>query len=283
MGYPLEGIQAQITSVTALTDLSTMLDPSTGAIGANSVTINVSAPQLNTTAQGNTSLARKPGLKTWSATVQALYTRATKYLGNKSNVSLSAGTLYWVKGYQLSIATAGVLDISNTTQADDDWAYFMPSRLVGATGTIDCLSESSAGPIEPLDPDGAAPTATFAFRDESTDPSIACSVNLSVLDVGMPIGEPQNQTTRYSFESTGNLTAVSGTSSPCIFPAGTIDGPDWDTDGSGTPDVSIVFTAASGRTYTGTCFWRQVDISMVQDQLAAVTVQLQGAGPLAIG
>ena len=140
--------------------------------------------------------------------------------------------------------------------------------------------ESSAAATLPTAPAGSAPTLTFALTDEATDPSIAGAFNLTQLGIGVPIGEPELVSVRYAAESTGALTATSGTSSPCVFPAGTIDGPDWDTNSDGTEDVQLVFTLASGRTLTGKCFWRQVDFDYSMDSLALVTVQLQGTGPL---
>lgn len=281
MGYPLEAIQATITSVTSATDLASMLDPSTGALKPNSVEITASAGVLNTTGQGDTAVKQINGLREWGVTVRALYPRASPIIGATSLVTFSAGQAYKVYSWGLNVQ-ASTLEISNMGQTDATWKYFMPSRLVKASCSVEMRMESSTAATLPTSTSGSAPTVTFGLTNENTDPSIAGAFNLSQFGASFPIGEPQLVGVRYAGESTGALTATSGTSSPCVFPAGTVDGPDWDLNADGTEDVQLVFTAVSGRTYTGKCFWTQVDFSFAMDSLALVTVQLKGTGPLVL-
>lgn len=281
MGYPVSGIQGAITSVTGSTDLASLLDPSSGALKPNSAEITSNAPELNTTGQADTAYKHKTGLREWSMTYRCLYPRSAPIIGATSNVTFSSGQVYKINRWSLGFApVGGVLPVSHTGQSDKTWAYFKPGRLVKASGTVEMLMESSAAVTMPTATTGSHPTLTFALTDESTDPSIAGAFSLTQLGIAVPIGEDGLNTVRYSAVSSGALTATSGTSSPCCFPAGTIDGPDWDTDGDGEPDVQIVFTAVSGRTFTGYCFWQSVSFDFSMGALASASVQLKGTGPL---
>lgn len=283
MGYQLEGVEFNLATVTAATDLAAMLHPSTGSVSPYTFTINAEAPEIDITSQGSTAKDWRTGLGTWSATAQAYFPRATKLLGNNGDITWSDSTdIKWINGYTLNVEAA-VLDITSQDQANKNFQYFRPSKLVGFSGDIDAFYDSAAVANLPLNTStaiSAYPTATFKLiEDGATDPKLAGGVILRTLAQNA-VQNSTLQTLKYGFRGTGALTATSGSGGIlAVFPAGTVDQPDWDTTGNGDPDVEVTLLSKSGGlTFTGYCFWRRVGISVPMSGMIGVTIELQGTG-----
>lgn len=283
MGYQLEGIEFALSTVTAATDLADMLHPTTGSVSPYSWTINAEAPEIDITGQGSTAKDFRTGLGTWSATGQAYFPRATKHLGNNGDITWSDSTdIKWINGYNLNIESQ-VLDIDSQDQADKNFQYKRPSKLVSFSGDIDAFYDSAAVAILPKNTStaiSAYPTATFKLtEDGAADPTLAGAVILRTLSQNA-VQNSTLQQLKYGFRGTGVLTATSGSGGVlAIFAAGAVNQPDWDTTGDGNPDVAVTLLSKSGGlTFTGFCFWRRVSIACAINDAIRVTVELQGTG-----
>lgn len=283
MGYQLEGVEFNLATVTAATDLAAMLHPSTGSVSPYSFTLNVETPELDITGQGSTAKDWRTGLGTWNATAQAYFPRATKLLGNTGDITWSDSTdIKWINAYNLNVEAA-VLDITSQDQTSPHFKYFRPSKLVGFSGDIDAFYDSGAVATLPLTTStaiSAYPTATFKLiEDGATDTKLAGAVILRQLSQNA-VQNSSLQQLKYGFRGTGALTATTGTGGIlAVFPAGTVDQPDWDTGGNGDPDVAVTLLSKSGGlTFTGFCFWRRVAISVPMSGMIGVTIELQGTG-----
>lgn len=288
MGYQLEGIQTTITSVTAGTDLATLLDPSTGSLVPNNITIDIDEDVLDATAQGDTFGVFRPGLRGWRATIDCLYPKAAPTIGVNGLVSWSDSTYaYGIKGYTLDITNA-VYDISSEQQTDKTWKYFRPSLKTQASGTFECMADSATGASPPNAWNSSFPTITLKLmEDGATDPNIAFTAFANQLGITAPIGASGLTMYRYAFRSRSALTATSGSGGIlAIFAAGTVPTPSWDTTGDGVPDVTLAgkFDNSGGsRTFSGTCFRSGISITCNVQGLITARVTLQGAGPLTLG
>jgi hypothetical protein len=287
MGYQLEGIQTTITSVTAATDLATMLHPSTGSLVPNNITIDVDEDVLDITAQGDTFGNYRPGLRSWRATIDCLYPKAAPTIGVNGLVTWS-DTLYsyGIRSWTLDITTP-VYDISNFSQSDKTWKLFRPSAKVEASGTFEAMADSATAAGLPHAYSASFPTLTLKLtEDGATDPNFAMSAFANQLGIAAPIGASALTMYRYGFRSKSAITATSGSGGLlAIFAAGAIGTPSWDTTNDGVPDVTLAgkFDNSGGsRTFSGTCFWSGVSISCTVEGLITARVSLQGAGPLTV-
>lgn len=284
-GFPIEGIQGTITSITGATDLSTILDPTTGAIIPHTITVNERADELDITSQGSTSGEFRNGLITWDAQIVANYPFVQRTIGATGLITLGGTTLALVKSYDLTVES-GIRDITaqRATGSDVDYRVFASSKKVMWGGSAECMVESGTV-VRALTASSVAlasyPAIVLKILEEGTDPTLSGTCMLAQRGHSIPIGTSGNQIVNLSFKGTSTLTAVSGSTTAAVFPAGAVDQPDWDTTGDGVPDVQIVVTAATGRTYTGMVFWRRVNIRCAVDGLIQVTVDLQGTGALA--
>lgn len=287
MGYQLEGIEFTIATITAATDLATMIHPSTGSIIPNGITISANSDILDITAQGSTAKENRAGLGSWTATVPFYVPRTTKLLGNNGDLTYGDSTYdKWISEYELTVEAA-VLDITSQDQVDKNFRYFRPSKLVGFSGSVSAFADSATVASIPLNSStaiSAYPTATFKLaEDGATDPKLAGSAILSQLSHSV-VQNSTLQQYRYSLTGTGALTATAGSGGIVpIFPAGTVDQPDWDTTGNGDPDVAITMTAKSGGlTFSGFCFWRRLQVRVPMSGLITGTLELQGTGVYSI-
>ena len=162
MGQQLEGIEFSLATVTAATDLATMLHPTTGSVCPYTFTIDANSDIFDVTGQGDTAKRQRSGLGQWTARAQAWFPRATKLLGNNGDITWSDATdIKWIQGYSLNVETDQVHDISSQDQANKNFKYFRPSKLVKFGGDIDAMYDSATAAIIPVN----ASTATVALCD----------------------------------------------------------------------------------------------------------------------
>lgn len=291
MGYQLEGIQTTITSVTAATDLATMLHPSTGSLVPNNITIDIDEEVLDITAQGDTFGNYRPGLRSWRATIDALYPKAAPTIGANGLVTWSDSLYtYGIKGWTLDVSTQ-VYDITNQNTTDPitkTWKMFRPSAKVEASGTFEAMADSATAAGLPHAYSASFPTLTLKLtEDGATDPNLAFTAFANQLGIAAPIGASGLTMYRYGFRSKSAITATSGsTGLLAIFAAGPVTTPSWDTTGDGVPDVTLAgkFDNSGGsRTFSGTCFWSGVSLTCNVEGLITARLTLQGAGPLTLG
>ena len=283
-GYPLGGIEGTVTSITASSDLATILHPTTGAIIPHTITINESVPALDVTAQADTAAVNRAGLSSGTAQIVAHYPFVQRQIGATGLITLAGTALAMVRSWDLTV-TAGVRNISSTSQADLTSEYFCPSKKVSWSANAECLVESGTI-VRTLTKPGTALASYPAFIakiiEEGTDPTLTGVCMIQQRGHSIPIGSDDNQIVNLALTGTGALTASSGTTTAAVFPAGAIDQPSWDLDGDGVADVEMVVTAATGRTYTFKTFWNRVNIRSSMAGLISVTVDLQLTGPLTV-
>ena len=288
MGIALEGIQGTITSIAGTvgtTDLATMITTA-GANGAgipHTVNITMVSETGVITSQGDTAVRNRAMLKSWTGSITMRYPRVTRQMGNNGTLSwASGGYSAYVQDYSLNVQAAA-LDYTSMTQTDKTFRYFRPSLLVGFSGTFNALFDAAVT-LPGTESPATAPASYAALtlkllEDGASDPSLAGNAFISQIGHTMNMGTSELQRLAFSFMGDGALTATAGSTLPCLWPAGTIGQPTWDINGDGTPDQTIVVTAASGRTFTGTCFWTSVALNVPMTGLIDVTVGIQGTGP----
>lgn len=286
-GYPLEGIEGTITSITAATDLATILHPTTGAIVPHTITINEQVDALDITSQGDSGKIFRAGLTSGTAQIVANYPFVQRQIGATGLITLAGTQLALVRSWDLTVST-NVRDISSTTQADLTSKYFAPSRSVTWNANAECMVESgtavrSLTKCTPTVALSSYPAAIFKIVEEgASDPTLTGTCMIQQRGHAIPISGSDNQIVNLALQGTGLLTASSGTTTAAVFPAGSVDTPDWDTTGDGVADVTLLVTAASGRTYSFCCFWNRVNIRSSMAGLIQVTVDLQITGLITI-
>ncbi len=286
-GYPLEGIEGTVTSITAASDLVTILHPTTGAIIPHTITINQSVPALNITSQGDTGgMVNRAGLSSGTAQIVGHYPFVQRQIGATGLITLAGSTLALVRSWDLTVVS-NVRNISNTDQSDKTCEYFCPSKTVSWSANAECLVESGTV-VRSLTSSATALTSYPAFVakivEEGTDPTLTGVCMIQQRGHAIPIGGSDNQIVNLALTGTGPLIPSSGTTTAAVFPANVtgIPQPSWDLNGDGVADVTLVVTAATGRTYSSACFWNRVNIRSSMAGLISVTVDLQLTGPLTV-
>jgi hypothetical protein len=294
MGIALEGIQGTITSIAGTpgtTDLATMI--TTAGANAAAIPHNVSIQMVSETgvitSQGDTAVRNRAMLKSWTGTINLRYPRTTRTLGNNGTLTwASGGYSAYVQDYSLNVQAAA-LDYTSMTQSDKTFRYFRPSLLVGFSGTFNALFDAAVtlpGTESPATaPSSYAALTLKLIEDGANDPTLSGNAFISQIGHTMNMGTSELQRLAFSFMGDGALTATPGTNFAALWPPNAggsptaIGQPTWDINGDGTPDQTIVVTAASGRTFTGDCFWTSVAVNVPMTGLIDVTVGIQGTGP----
>ncbi len=286
-GYPLEGIEGTVTSITALSDLVTILHPTTGAIIPHTITINQSVPALNITSQGDTGgMVNRAGLSSGTAQIVGHYPFVQRQIGATGLITLAGSTLALVRSWDLTVVS-NVRNITATGQADLTCEYFCPSKTVSWSANAECLVESGTV-VRSLTSSSTALVSYPAFVakiiEEGTDPTLTGTCMIQQRGHAISIGGSDNQIVNLALTGTGPLIPSSGTTTAAVFPANVagIPQPSWDLNGDGVADVTLVVTAATGRTYSSACFWNRVNIRSSMAGLISVTVDLQLTGPLTV-
>ena len=276
-----EGIQGLLTSVTSSTDLNVLLMSATAPY---SMQINQTGEEQDVTAfaSGLASMSYTPGLRSWDATVQARFPRSTPKIGNTGLVTLSSGYALWVQSWTLTI-NAAVRDITQFASSGPTWRTFRPG-IIDWSASFEALVDRSTGVGNPAAAAAAAVTGTFKLTEEgATDNSLSGSGFVTQVGSTVTVGDVNKA--RFNFRGTGNLSNTYATGMGLLSSGSSpyaIVTPTWDTNGDDTPDVSVVMTAASGRTYTGNAFWRSITLTCEMGSPIDVSVQLQGSGALTV-
>ena len=290
VGSPTGG---KITCATSSTDLNHMLGSTatTGCLRVNRWTYNPESDLIDTTAFGAsaiTSASNLSGLFNGSFDFEAMYPKivtaasaTTPRLGNSGLITFasSSGKVTYAHEYELNFEF-GEEDITDFIGTPVSVRKFKPLGLVRASGQWTTRHDSAATlpAVTAVNTGGAA--ATFKLTEDGTaDVAITGSI---VIPRGPSFTvDPRTGQIRatYQFTFDGDATAVAGDTLPCVFPAGTIDASDWDTNTDNTPDVTVVGTAVTGQTYTATGFLRSLRIRVAVGQMIEVggSIRLNGA------
>lgn len=272
MGYPITGRGAKITCATSSTDLNHIFGTAdtSGSVRVISFTPSLESGEHDITgfrASGVTSASFIAGLRSGTIDFEALYPNSTSAaaattprLGNSGLVTFGSGYVYLVDSWSLDV-DFGEEDITGMDGTAIGARSYMPGGVVSWRGSWSGRFDSATAPTDPSAVNSAGAAATFKLtEDGANDASFTGSI---IVPRGPRVDvAPRSQVkVSYDFMGTGDLTAVAGSTLPCIFPAGVVDSSDWDTSGTdGAADVQVVATFASGRTLTSYAFLRSVRV-----------------------
>jgi len=290
MAFPITGNKIAV-SVSGASELLTLFgtSPTTGTVRVQKFTINADAPEQEVT--GNTaatvnSRAYILGLAEATIEVEGLYpkilsaaTATTPRLGNSSLITYGAGSVYNVAQFSLEIEY-GAIDITGMDGTAIAARRFMPSGVVSWRGSWTSRHSSGVALTIPgatnQTPGSGGTAATFKLTEDGTDPGFTGNIivprgpRFSVDPRGVLVEAA------YDFVGDGDLTvSAAGSTLPALLSVGAIGPSAWDTTGDGVPDVVCTFTAYTGRTYTASCFLRNLKIDFNVGQPLKVMAALQ--------
>jgi len=275
------GAQGLLTSVTSSTDLNVLLMSGTAPFAME---IQQTGDEQDVTAFGASlaSMSYTAGLRSWEATVTGRFPRSTPKIGNTGLVTLSSGYALRVKSWSMTI-NAAVFDITAFNATAPTWKVFRPG-LIDWSATFEAGIDSGTGVGNPAAPGDALVTGTFKLTEEgATDNQLSGSGFLTQIGTTVRVGD--ENIGRFSFRGSSTLSNTYASGLGLLSSAASpyaITTPTWDTNSDGTPDVSVVMTAATGRTYTGNAFWRSITLNCALGTPIEVVAQLQGAGALTV-
>lgn len=269
MSVPTLGIEGAVTSWTgtANTQLLTNLKcyGATLNVQGNTSDRTPFSPTANTMQFGG-------GLREWSGTIRARFA-TTPLVGYTGAVSFASGDVLWVQRWSMDISAAS-LDITSlgSTATGAGWKSFRPGVL-SWRGSYEGLLDSGTATTLPFTPQTAPASATFTI---ATSQTLGGTILIDPLGLTFNVGDLNKKSV--SFVGSGTLTSAGSSN---MFAAGAVAIPDWDTSGTdGVPDSDLVFTASSGRTFTGPAFWTGISVTVDPASFTEVSINFKGAGAL---
>lgn len=269
-GRPLTGALATLTSVTANTDLNTLL---VSALKINEVRINQDTEffDVSELSGSGSAVERIVGLAAGTFDFTGFYPKSAPRLGNSGLVSYSSGGYAEVVTKWSISVDFGEHDITSQTGSVVYAKTFMPSGIFAWNGsyTAHAVSGNAIG-AQSVAGDTIA-TGTFKITEDSTDPAL--SGPIVVTGVSQMIRKADLQVCDYTFQGAGALTETKGSTLPGLrrTTTGAWGTPDWDTDADGAPDVSVVLTTFTGRTITANAFLKSLTIECQMGQPVKVS------------
>jgi hypothetical protein len=205
-----------------------------------------------------------PGLKTWQMQMSGNFPASGAKTGAAGNVTLSGYDLL-VRAYSLSIEAAS-FDSTVFSASGVTWREFL-GGLYRWNGSLEVGIDGTTALGLPPAPGGSAGSLTLKVtEDGGTDRAFTGSAFVRQTSGVIAVGALN--TAQYAFRGTGELTSV-GTDN--LWAAAALDKP---------ITGSLVWQAATGRTYTGDAFAQQITINVPVDGLISVSVTAQGTGAL---
>jgi len=246
-------------------DLYTLLGQGTGGGSPYTANLQVNFPAVDTTAFASslTSASSTPDIGSWTGTINMRFPNPGAKTGAGGLVTFSSGYAVLINQWAMNIAAAA-FDTTAFASTPPSWRSFIPG-LISASGSYAGGVDSSTALTL-----GASGSATFRMSDESgTDNTLAASIFYTGINPAISVNA-LNQVS-HNYQVSGAITAAGDTP---LLPSGAI----------GTPDTTeIVVTAASGRTYTGFCFWTSIAVNVAIGSAIDVVVGIQGTGALTAG
>lgn len=248
--------------------------------------LKVSAQPLDITSYGSSgvvSRAYTAQLGTWEVAISGRFPKATPKLGNQGLVSVGGSALALVQGWTLNMSWA-TFDITAQAASGPTWRSMRPGILL-ASGTVDLQLDSGAAATLPAVAGAASSAFVLKLTEDGTNDN-SFTFNGRLNDLGISSSVDGMNLGKYGFQSTGDITCIGSSTTSNILPCSTtgvvVDIPDWDNDGDGVPDRSLVFQSDSGRTYTGAAFLKSLSITCRVDQVIEVVATAQGCGALTV-
>ena len=269
---PILGYQGTVTSWAGTANTALI-----AALGEHTATININGGTADRTQFGASLVGTSAGagLRTWDINLTArLLTSGSAQVGYLGAVAVSGSDMYTLHGRRWSMNFDVVAQEEpelGSSAVVAGWSQFLRGMMT-VTGEYEVLVDDTTVLKLPFTPTTSLPTGTFTLNTGNT-------LAGEIIPTALNIEEPVNGIVkaRYGYRLNGALTAA-GTGN--LFAAGSVALPDFD---YGTPaNNNIVFTAASGRTFTGAAFWRSIGITVEPSQYIEVSVVAQGYGALTV-
>ena len=287
MGFPVNGATATVVSVTSATDIKYLFD----VLKISEVTFNLDADEFDISELSGSGAAveRLSGLRSGTIDFAGVYPKSAPKLGNVGLATLSGYTTF-VTDYKIDV-DFGEQEITSMASSGPTVKAFMPNGLFTWGGNFNAHAISDAAVGLPQAAASTGSSASFVFSKEATNDS-KLSGSIIVNRLGHAIRKADKQVLAYSFQGSGPLTETVGDTYDALrldpsAAAGTAtawSAPSWDTNGDGTPDVSLVFktyeAGGTDRAYTASVFLKSMSIECNVGQPIRVSGQLRITGSL---
>jgi hypothetical protein len=200
-----------------------------------------------------------PGLRSWGGTI-------TGFLGSSSGQDALGGAVATAE-YDLNVRswnmtlTARELDVTSWTNLSTRWMAYAPG-LVSWSGSYEAIIDNATALSIPSSSTG---TGTFTISSGNYWEGSIFSTR-----VGAVVRVGDVNIARYDFRGTGHLTVV-GSNAGMPANSGSVATPIAET---------MVLTAYTGRTYTGSAFWRSIQATCNIGQAIQTVIGFRGSGAL---
>ena len=296
-GYPIVGNKINVTS-SSTGFLNTLFGTSnsTGTVRVSEFSLDMSGGEIDVTgalSAGVAGRAHISGLKEATATVVGFYPKTitsgpaatTPRLGNSSLITYNSSPLKWLTKYSLTFDFGSPQDITTATGSALLWRTWMPAGVYKVTGSYTLLHPSDAVLAMPPDTNAKGVATTFKLTEDGTnDPNFAGSIIIPRGPRFTGKAEGGRVEAVYDFVGDGGFTSLAGDTLPALFGPGdgstAIGQPEWNAGGDGTPDIPVVFTAYTSRTYTAPCFLTKLMVDVEPGTAIKVTSTIQIAGAI---
>lgn len=231
-------------------------------------TLRIEAGEHDVTGFGDAGIAAmiKETVYQWSGTIRAqLVAPASGTLGL---VTFAAGYTANLNAWDMAVECAA----SNPATSFGNTAHVFLPTVMRWGGSFSGSLDGTTALLIPAASSSEPGSATFKYQERGADDN-ALSGDVFTTRVEASVPHASLATVSYTYRGTGALTQSTPSTGAGIFPAGAIARP---TAGS------LVLTAATGRTYTGSAFWTRVALGVSLGQAVSVDIDFQGTGPLVI-
>ena len=290
MAYVVSGAPATLTSVTGSSMPNQLLMSGSRQLsfGVSKTGDSEETTPLDGSTLGATMLS---GLRSGVVNFDGMIGRSSPALGNTGLITLDsslAGYAVRLREWELTI-DFGEEDITGFNGTPPTWKVFRPGGKYNWSGRFAGMLLSDANAGVPSAPGATGAAATFKLLEGgANDPSFSGNIIIPGIEhtVNRSAG---NQPVAFTYMGSGALTETKGSSLAGLLVAATgviarttgagAEGPtDWDLDADGVPDVSAVFTYASGVTDTVPVFLKTATFRCAVGVGLRVTGQLRMAG-----
>jgi hypothetical protein len=245
-----------------------------GSSGPSEFTLNMSAPAEDVTpfVSGGVVYRRKiPNIITWDGSISAFLNPAK--IGSSGLLTFSgmptSGSVVNAKSWEVNVTNTPA-DTTAFASGGVTYRTFIPTINAWSASAV-CYLDGTTALVAP---GAAAAAATLKVtEDGATDPGF--TGNGFATQFGAPVKVGELTSVSYSIEGDGDLTATVGASTYASwwFAAAVVALP---------AAGSLVLQATTGRTYTGSAFWKSLKVSCMVDGVVKLDIGFQGSGTLAI-
>jgi hypothetical protein len=262
MAFPITGSSATLTSVTASTHLNQLL---LTALKLQDFTFAIETDEFDVSEldAGDASYQRIVGMRSGTASFTGLYPKSAVKTGNSGSVSGLVGSFIQDWKMDVDFGEQEITSFGATSKR------FMPNGMYEWSGSFTAHAIDSTAVT--LSEDLHASVRSAQFLTTSTGSQLAGDVYITQLNHA--IRKADKQVLSYSYRGSSSITE---SGSPVLLYAGKWPAAQWDqTGGNGIPDIQIVFTTYTGRTYTSFAYLKSLSIEVAVNQPIKVSGQLR--------